>query len=368
MQLPGPFRFRINEPPSNVVLDDRAVYEILQSNIPRAQLPKRWSHDFSGLSAVRHRRTHRGRPAYKDLNASAEIDRYHSFIPSGKTVPLYLFSGEKDFPPVLYSELPIVQETPEPPDSPQKPKQHNQYTAPDQLVRNGAQSASLTKGKYRPRVNTFLRRSPSPPWVKDRKKLFGGVGIGRTAPTAQREVPPVPNFNFSFASAPVPAPVGALQEQESMWVEQNEDEGDDVEMDLDDGNEEFLPSIFDAHGASQVTGGALRDPDNISNDALSPQPSRRPASSSLFFAQPRIPETMGYIERLAAGLTEEEAQAEISKHAARDDGTTNASGKDHIALLESELQATKDALSARNEEIADLKSKLEDIQTQMDLR
>ena len=77
---------------------------------------------------------------------------------------------------------------------------------------------------------------------------------------------------------------------------------------------------------------------------------------------------MGYIERLAAGLTEEEAQAEISKHAARDDGTTNASGKDHIALLESELQATKDALSARNEEIADLKSKLEDIQTQMDLR
>ena len=169
MQLPGPFKFRIQEPPSNVILDDRAVHEVLQSNIPRAQLPRKWSHDFSGLSAVRHRRTHRGRPAYKDINASTEVERYHSFRPSGKTVPLYLFSGEKDFTPIFYSELPEVEEPVQPPDSPEKPKQHNQYTASDQLVRNGAQSASLTKGKYRPRVNTFLRRSPSPPWVHGSK-------------------------------------------------------------------------------------------------------------------------------------------------------------------------------------------------------
>jgi hypothetical protein len=361
VQLPGPFKFRIQEPPSNVILDDRAVHEILQSNIPRAQLPKRWSHDFSGLSAVRHRRTHRGRPSYKNINAITEVDRYHSFKPSGKTVPPYLFSGEKDFTPVLYSELPEVEETPQPPDSPEKPKQHNQYTAPDQLVRNGAQSASLTKGKYRPRVNTFLRRSPSPPWVKDRKKLFGGVGIGRTAPTAQRDVPPVPSFDFSFAAAP--APVGLPQEQESMWVGQDEDE--DVNMDIDGGNEDFLPSVFDAHTASQATGGA---PDSLGQDLLAPQPSRHPAASSLFFAEPRVPKEMGYIERLAAGLTEEEAQAATAEYADLNFGATGTNGQDRVALLESELQVTRDALSAKDQEIADLKSELEEMQARMGLQ
>jgi hypothetical protein len=262
---------------------------------------------------------------------------------------------------VFYSELPEVEETPQPPDSPEKSKQHNQYTAPDQLVRNGAQSASLTKGKYRPRVNTFLRRSPSPPWVKDRKKLFGGVGIGRTAPTAQRDVPPVPSFDFSFAVSP--APVGLTQEQESMWVGQDEDE--DVNMDIDGRNEEFLPSVFDAHATSQATGGA---PDNLSQDLLAPQPSRRSASSSLFFAEPRVSKEMGYIERLAAGLTEEEAQAATAEYSDVDFGATGTDGQDRVALLESELQVTRDALSAKDQEIADLKSELEEMQARMGLQ
>jgi hypothetical protein len=264
---------------------------------------------------------------------------------------------------VFYSELPEVEETPQPPDSPEKPKQHNQYTAPNELVRNGAQSASLTKGKYRPRVNTFLRRSPSPPWVKDRKRLFGGVGIGRTAPTAQRDAPPVPNFGFSFAAAP--APVGMPEEQESMWVEQNE--GEDVNMDIDDGNAEFLPSIFDSHAAGQSTGGALRDTDSLGEDLLAPQPARRPAAASLFFAQPRVPKEMGYIERLAAGLTEEEAQAATAEYLDMNYGATGANGEDRVAVLESELQVTRDALSAKDQEIADLKSELEEMQTRMGL-
>jgi hypothetical protein len=309
---------------------------------------------------VRHRRTHRGRPAYKNENASTEVDRYHSFKPSGKTAPLYLFSGEKDFTPVFYSELPEVEETPQPPDSPEKPKQHNQYTAPNELVRNGAQSASLTKGKYRPRVNTFLRRSPSPPWVKDRKRLFGGVGIGRTAPTAQRDAPPVPNFGFSFASAPVP--VGLPEEQESMWVEQNE--GGDVSMDIDDGNEEFLHSVFDSH----ATGGTVRDPVSIGDDLLASQPVRRPVAASLFFAQPRVPKEMGYIERLAAGLTEEEAQVATAEYHDMNYGATGNNGQDRVALLESELQVTRDALSAKDQEIADLKSELAEMQTRMGIQ
>jgi len=337
------------------------------SNIPRAQLPKRWSHDFSGLSAVRHRRTHRGRPAYKDAGASAEVDKYQSFKPSGKTVPPYLFSGEKDFIPIYYSELLEVQETPTPPGSTQKPKQHNQYTAPDQLVRNGAQSASLTKGKYRPRVNTFLRRSPSPPWVKDRKRLFGGVGIGRTAPTAPHDVPAVPSFDFSFATALAPAPVDTPQEhQESMWVGQNEDE--DVKMAFDDEEEEVLPSIFDAHTASHATGGALRGSDDVIQPSAFDQPAReRRTATSLFFAQPRAPKEMGYIERLAAGLTEEEAQAVTAEQFGPVVGATDAGGEDRIALLESELQATRDALGARDQEIADLRSELVEMQGRIGL-
>jgi len=337
------------------------------SNIPRAQLPKRWSHDFSGLSAVRHRRTHRGRPAYKDANASAEVDKYYSFKPSGKTVPPYLFSGEKDFTPIYYSELPVVEETPAPPDSPQKPKQHNQYTAPDQLVRNGAQSASLTKGKYRPRVNTFLRRSPSPPWVKDRKRLFGGVGIGRTASTAPRDAPPVPNFDFSFATVPGPAPAGAPQEQqESMWVGKNED--DDLNMDIEDVDEEISPSIFDAHASSHAPRSSLHDPASMNTSSIfDQQPRERRTKTSLFFAEPRVPKEMGYIERLAAGLTEEEAEAFNAEQYGLDFGATDTRSEDRVAVLESELQVTKVALATKNQEVADLRSELEEMQRRLGL-
>ena len=149
-----------------------------------------------------------------------------------------------------------------------------------------------------------------------------------------------------------------------MWVEQNVDE--DVKMTMDDGNEEFLPSIFDA--ASQATGGALRDPVSLDQDLLAPQPSRRPASSSLFFDEPRVPREMGYIERLAAGLTEEEAQDMTAEYPAMNYGTTVANGQDRVELLESELQVTKDALSAKDQEIADLKSELEKMQTRMGMQ
>jgi len=77
---------------------------------------------------------------------------------------------------------------------------------------------------------------------------------------------------------------------------------------------------------------------------------------------------MGYIERLAAGLTEEEAQAMTADYSDLDSGATDANGQDRVALLESELQVTKDALSAKDQEIADLKSELEEMQTRMALQ
>lgn len=319
---------------------------MLQSNIPRAQLSKRWSHDFSGQAAVRHRRAHRGRPAHKDEKAEDGGDNYHYFKPSGKSAPLYYFSGEKDYTPVLYHDLPPSDKTPEPDEneyddgSPVKPKQHNQYTAPELLVRNGAQSASLTKGKYRSRVNTFLRRSPSPPWVKDRQRLFGGVGIGRAAPTATAKS----NFDFSFA--PAPSVTGPTPPGESMWVEQDED----FPAEDDDEEDGIQPSVFDAPADEFAA------PSN---------PLKRSAPSGFFSSHPKVPKEMGYIERLAAGLLQEDMEAEAAAQAAEAADPTVNGGQDRVEDLERELEAANSAILSRDSEIAELKLQLEELQMRL---
>lgn len=355
----GPFKARITEPPSNVILDDRATYEILQSNIPRAQLTKRWSHDFNGQANVRHRRTHRGRPAYKDEQATSENDKYHSFKPTAKVAAPYFFSGENNYKPVIYHDLPLAPaETPEPDDeddSPAKPKQHNQYTAPHLLVRNGAESASLTKGKYRPRVNTFLRRSPSPPWVKDRKRLFGGVGIGRAGNTA-------PSSTFDFSFAPAPALTGAPTGGDSMWVEQ--DEESEVK-DADEDEEEELPSVFDITSPAEETATSIGHEGQTRRHAL-----KRQAPSGLITPRRKVPRQMGYIERLAAGLLreeEEEEAATLSPPVATAAGTT-VSNEDRIAQLEADLEAANDAINEKNRDITDLRLENEELKTQLAFR
>lgn len=346
-----------------MILDDRAVYEVLQSNIPRAQLSKRWSHDFSGQAAVRHRRAHRGRPAYKDEETDDEIGKYQSFKPSGKNAPLYLFSGEKDYEPVFYHDLLPAEETPEPEpeldDTPAKPKQHNQYTAPELLVRNGAQSASLTKGKYRPRVNTFLRRSPSPPWVKDRKRLFGGIGIGRAAANAPANTATSSNFDFSFA--PAPSLTGAPAAGQSMWVEQDE------EMPVEDHEDEIQPSIFDAP-AVQRSVEETSNTGRAGTQGHSSTPLKRPALSDLFSARPKAPREMGYIERLAAGLLREEVEAVTAVQPKAHADRMGGGDQDRVERLEQELEAANHALRRRDGEIADLNSQLEEMQTQLATR
>ncbi|KAM0712911.1 hypothetical protein Q7P35_000362 [Cladosporium inversicolor] len=360
----GPFKARIIEPPSNVILDDRAAYEILQSNIPRAQLTKRWSHDFNGQANVRHRRTHRGRPAYKDEQATSENDKYLSFKPTAKAAAPYFFSGENNYNPVIYHDLPAAPaETPEPDnedDTPVKPKRHNQYTAPYLLVRNGAESASLTKGKYRPRVNTFLRRSPSPPWVKDRKRLFGGVGIGRAGNAA-------PSSTFDFSFAPAPALTGAPTGAESMWVEQDEDI--DVKY-ADEDEEEVLPSVFDNPSSA---GGPVATLGNEGATQLHGTPGnaiKRQAPPGLINPRRKVPRQMGYIERLAAGLLREEVEEEAAAlsppvaTAAR----TVRSMEVRALQLEDDLDAANAALNEKESEIAELKLQVEELQTQVALR
>ena len=362
-QSPGPFKARITEPPSNVILDDRAVYDILQSNIPRAQLPKRWSHDFSGQASVRHRRAHRGRPAYKDENATSDNDRYHSFKPTARAAPPYFLSGEKDYESVFYHDLPAAPtESPEyddEDDSPVKPKQHNQYTAPHLLVRNGAESASLTKGKYRPRVNTFLRRSPSPPWVKDRKRLFGGVGIGRTGASNSGNSP---SFDFSFA--PAPAVTGAPTGGDSMWVEQDEEnEAEEVEDD-----DEVISSVFNNTTPAEGDAAALGNEGTTQSHGTPSSTRKRPAPSDLIVSRLKVPRRMGYIERLAAGILREEDEEAAASPPVVAAGGTSTNNDDVVAQLEDDLDAANATISEKDEEIAELKSEVEELRTQLALR
>lgn len=368
-QSPGPFKSRITEPPSHVILDDRAVHDILQSNIPRAQLSKRWSHDFSGQANVRHRRPHRGRPAYKDENATSEKDKYQSFRPSGKNTPLYFFLGESNFEPVFYHDLPEQPAQPaesssdsDDDDVPKKPKQHNQYTAPELLVRNGAQSASLTKGKYRQRVNTFLRRSPTPPWVKDRKKLFGGVGIGRSGEDAMGNGS---KFDFSFAAAPAPDLAGTVPSGESMWVDQ------DGENEVEESEHEMvMTSVFDKTPNDRPAAPRGGDEEEEANpEGTSTAPQKRRASTTLVSTRRKSPKQMGYIERLAAGLLREDAEAAAAAPVvldhANDDGAAPSSDRDRIAQLEHDLEIATSALNDKNAEIDELRSVLVDINAQM---
>ncbi|KAK6441546.1 hypothetical protein LTR95_002218 [Oleoguttula sp. CCFEE 5521] len=165
------FKHRISEPPKNVLLDDRALYEVLTSNIPKLVAAREWCHDLSGPGKLRATRVHRGRSALPDENGE---------IPSidfGGRVGKYVFCGEKDYGEVRYREL-SPDSPPEPPapvrdKTPKKTnKGHSQFTPVDDLVRFGALSQSQTRGKYKQRVNTFLRRSASPV----RNGLLNGTG------------------------------------------------------------------------------------------------------------------------------------------------------------------------------------------------
>ncbi|OQO11120.1 hypothetical protein B0A48_05375 [Cryoendolithus antarcticus] len=196
-----PYKHRISEPPKNVLLDDRALYEVLTSNIPKLVAAREWSHDLSGPGKLRVRRVHRGRSALPD-----EIGEIPC-IDFGGRVGKYVFYGEKDYDEVRYHEL-SPESIPEPPapvrdNTPKNTnKGHNQFTPVDQLVRFGAPSKSETRGKYKQRVNTFLRRSASP--------VRNGVlsGTGRTNRVATTPM--------DYAQAPVE---GTREGWEGMCVE-----------------------------------------------------------------------------------------------------------------------------------------------------
>ncbi|RMY76300.1 hypothetical protein D0863_02045 [Hortaea werneckii] len=181
-----PVSFKNNMPPKYVILDDRAAHEVLASDIPRASIVRFWSHDFGGPGRIRARRPHRGRNAISNPNATGDEKYFSTEV--GMRGEKYYFTGEKNYTPIAYHTPPAnaaievqvskrkaASPLPEEPKDPRK-HGHNQYTPKDQLVKYGAPSQAKGRKRCRERINTFLRRSPSPEWAKDRAKLYGGIG------------------------------------------------------------------------------------------------------------------------------------------------------------------------------------------------
>ncbi|SMQ48704.1 unnamed protein product [Zymoseptoria tritici ST99CH_3D7] len=184
----GPIGQSKARPPKHVILDDHAVWDILKSDIPRSQLTRNWEHDFAGQGKIRARRPHRGRPAIKDDSADGDV-KYHS-VPFGAKNTLYIFTGEKDYVPVVYGALPPPQPTEEelqrkrraesPPEYNPRAHGHNQHTPKDMLVKHGAPTFSK---KQKPETYNLPRYTPQIP------RGFGhGLGGQTTKPKASNSV------------------------------------------------------------------------------------------------------------------------------------------------------------------------------------
>lgn len=147
---------------------------------------------------------------------------------------IYSFTGEKDYTPIIYRTPPShprSRKRKSPTRSPsslsptskrlaKEPRRHghNQHTPHDQLVRFGAPSQAKGKGRYRARINTFLRRSATPPFAKDRAKLYGGIaGLAHAAGSVGGEM--VAGRGGSCAVV-----YGEVGGGESLWVEQEGEE------------------------------------------------------------------------------------------------------------------------------------------------
>ncbi|KAF2479195.1 hypothetical protein BDY17DRAFT_327976 [Neohortaea acidophila] len=173
----GPIKQGANEPPKFVILDDRAVHDLIESDLPRAHLSKWWPHDFANQGKIRVKRPHRGRGAIGDPDAEGD-DKYY-FEKHGTKDEKYYFTGEPGYRPIVY-----ISSEPEPPAPSEQDIQqqlearkrkvqgHNQYTPLDQLVKYGALGLGHSPRPTK-RINAFLRRDPSPQRPFDKARLFG---------------------------------------------------------------------------------------------------------------------------------------------------------------------------------------------------
>ncbi|KAK1086799.1 hypothetical protein LTR48_003196, partial [Friedmanniomyces endolithicus] len=215
---------KMNMPPKHVILDDRAAWEVLESDIARRVILVFWPHDFAGTGTIRHRRPHRGRAAIKDLNAVGDL-KYH-FALHGHRKERYYFTGAKDYKPIIYRiEFPPAPAPTEAEPSnkrkaspaetePENPRKHghNQHTPKDQTVKYGAPSMNKGKSRYRERLNTFLRKDPKP----DYRGLYGTAGyFSRKAKAAKA-------LEDGESSTEARTTETDAEDESGMWVAQGE--------------------------------------------------------------------------------------------------------------------------------------------------
>lgn len=146
-----------------------------------------------------------------------------------------------------------------------------------------------------------------------------------------------------------------------MWVEQD-DEKELIDVDDDD---EVLPSVFDfpTAGGGNTTASINEGGARAQNTpVISP---KRRAPSQLVAARSKAPKQMGYIERLAAGLLQEDEEAAAVSLPVMAADTPSAGDQDRLTQLQDDLDAAYDALNDKNREIAELRLDLEELQAQL---
>ncbi|KAK0897367.1 hypothetical protein LTR91_016225 [Friedmanniomyces endolithicus] len=208
---------KMNMPPKHVILDDRAAWEVLESDIARRVILVFWPHDFAGTGTIRHRRPHRGRAAIKDLNAVGDL-KYH-FALHGHRKERYYFTGAKDYKPASTpaptEAEPSNKRKASPAETePENPRKHghNQHTPKDQMVKYGAPSMNKGKSRYRERLNTFLRKDPKP----DYRGLYGTAGyFSRKAKAAKA-------LEDGESSTEARTTETDAEDESGMWVAQGE--------------------------------------------------------------------------------------------------------------------------------------------------
>lgn len=296
-----------------------------------------WSHDFGGPGGIRSRRPHRGRAAIKDASALGNAKYQSTYF--HKCDKVYHFSGEPNYKPIVYRSVqpkPDVTEKRKAtsPAEEEKPKKraHNQYTPKEQLVKKGAPSDAKGQQRYRARINTFLRRSPSPPWVKNRAKLYGGIAENARAYTASASLQ-----GFVDTAPSASEPQDSAKEV-SLWMEPDDS----------------VPGLADT-SMEDANANAETDEEAESEEEF---PFTRGAKGNTV-APHRLPVKTATSDWNAS--TDEQALSAHSASSFRDLASANQTieqQKAKIDGLQDALSGAKDAIELLKEEVSGLKEKL----------
>lgn len=184
----GPFIKGRNEPPKYVILDDQAVYDILQSKLySRPNMARFWSHDISKSHGnIRNGRPNRGRPALvaprQGQEASTQVGQGENGVVwaltgEPKKAIKYHLTGERggytavEFPkqfnrPTATPEgvpLPVASDQVDIAAAGTQRQVSIMQSIEYQPYNDRSDPSRVPKGHSRPKISKFLYRTPSPP-------------------------------------------------------------------------------------------------------------------------------------------------------------------------------------------------------------